>query len=64
MNNNLNIEFISSTRNKEQIILDKKYIYNYSHTDKEDNKIFKCSYYKTDNKCSSFIKLNKNRSIT
>ena len=64
MSNNLNIEFISSTRNKEQIILDKKYIYNYSHTDKKDNKIYKCSYYKTDNKCSSYIKLNRNRNIT
>lgn len=60
---NPKIEFIKSSRNKEQIILDNKYIYNFASEDKKGNKNYKCNYYKTVNKCSSSIKLNKEKNI-
>ena len=56
---NPKIEFIKSCRNKDQLIIDNKYIDNFASEDKKGNKTFKCSLYKTINKCSSSIKLDK-----
>ena len=57
------IDFIKSIRNKVQIIIDNKYIYTFASEDKKGNKNFKCNFYKTVNKCSSSIKLNKENNI-
>ena len=50
MINNPKIDFIKSSRNKDQLILNDKYIYNFTSEDKKGNKTFKCSLYKTINK--------------
>ena len=36
-----------------------KFLYNFSHKDKKENKIDKCTFFKAINKCTSSIKLNK-----
>ena len=63
MINNPKIDFIKSSRNKDQLILNDKYIYYFISEDKKGNKTFKCSLYKTINKCSSYIKLDKDNNI-
>ena len=50
MNKKPKIGIISSCRNKDQILLEDKYIYNHSNTDKKGNKLYKCTYYKKENK--------------
>ena len=39
-------EFITSSKNKPQIILENKHIYNFFNEDKKDNQTFRCTYYK------------------
>ena len=56
-------EFITSSKNKHQIILEHKHIYNFFNKDKKDNQTFRCTYYKKANKCSSFIKIDKDKNI-
>ncbi len=56
-------EFITSSKNKPQIILENKHIYNFFNKDKKDNQTFRCTYYKKANKCSSFIKIDKDKNI-
>jgi len=54
---NLDIEISKTIRGKEQVILDKKYKFNFS-SKKGDLKKYKCTEYKTLNNCPSFIILN------
>ena len=57
------IEYIQSKRDKAQLIIDNKYIYNFYSKDKKENQTFKCIFFKKDNKCSSHTKLNKDKKI-
>ncbi len=59
---NPHIEFALSKRDKEQVIIDNKYIYNFYKLLKNDIKSYKCTYYKK-SKCPSYIKLNKDKNI-
>ena len=63
MNREPKIEFIKSNRNKEQIVVDNKYLYNFYSSDKKGNKSYRCTSYKTINKCKSTIKLNSSNKI-
>jgi len=63
MEENLNIEVSETNRGKEQIIINKKYKFNYSSTKKDGTKVFRCTEYKTLNRCKSFIILNDEREI-
>jgi len=48
---------------KKQIIIDRKYKFNFSYKKVNNSKIYKCIYYKTVYKCKSFIILNDNNNI-
>ena len=63
MNKEPKIEFIKSNRNKDQIAVDNKYLYNFYSSDKKGNKSYRCTSYKTINKCKSTIKLNSSNKI-
>ena len=57
------IEISETNRGKEQIIVEKIYKYNFSTLKKDNTKVYRCSEYKTDNKCKSFIILNDKKEI-
>ncbi len=57
------IEFSETNRGKEQIIVNKKYKYNFSTIKKDNTKVYRCTEYRTLNKCKSFIILNDNKEI-
>eukprot|EP00833_Pecoramyces_ruminatium_P001480 jgi/Orpsp1_1/1175512/evm.model.c7180000054154.1 len=50
MEKNLNIEISETNRGKKQIILNKKYKYNFSKKKKDNTDIYRCTEYKTLNK--------------
>ena len=60
---NPTIEFSETQRGKEQLIVNKKYLYNFSHENKDKSKFYRCTEYKTKFKCNSTIILNKDNSI-
>ena len=57
------IEISETNRRKEQLIINKAYKYNYTTLKKNNTKVYRCSEYKTDNKCKSFIILNDKKEI-
>jgi len=57
------IQISETNRGREQIIVNKKYKYNYSFTKKDNSKIYRCTEYKTLNKCRSFIILNDKKEV-
>jgi len=63
MEKNLEIEISKTNRGKEQIILNRKYKFNLSSKIKDNSKKYKCTEYKTLNKCQSFIILNNENQI-
>jgi len=63
MEGNLKINISETNRGKEQIIIDRKFKYNFSKLKKDNTKIYRCTEYKTLNKCKSFIILNYNKEI-
>ena len=46
-------EISETNRGREQIIIEKKYKYNFSLVKKDKNKVFRCTEYKTKNKYKS-----------
>ncbi|KAL6600895.1 hypothetical protein U3516DRAFT_802450 [Neocallimastix sp. 'constans'] len=62
-NNELKIDISETNRGKEQIIINKKYKYNYSYTKKNKSKVYRCTEYKTLNKCKSYIIFNDEKEI-
>ena len=58
MNKGPKLEFIKSNRNKDQLVVDNKYLYNFYCSDKKGNKSYRCTSYKTINKYKSTLKLN------
>ncbi len=63
MEKNITIEISETNRGKEQIIIDKKYKFNFSSTKKDSSKLYRCTEYKTLNKCKSFIILYDKKEI-
>ncbi|KAG4086207.1 hypothetical protein H8356DRAFT_1330727 [Neocallimastix lanati (nom. inval.)] len=63
MEGNLKIDVSETNRGKEQIIIDRKFKYNFSKLKKDNTKIYRCTEYKTLNKCKSFIILNDNKEV-
>ncbi|KAG4097467.1 hypothetical protein H8356DRAFT_1425238 [Neocallimastix lanati (nom. inval.)] len=63
MEGNLKIDISETNRGKEQIIIDRKFKYNFSKLKKDNTKIYRCTEYKTLNKCKSFIILNDNKEV-
>ncbi|OUM58866.1 hypothetical protein PIROE2DRAFT_15766 [Piromyces sp. E2] len=63
MERNLKIEINKTNRGKKQIIVYRKYKFNFSNTKKNNSKIFRCTEYKTLNKYKSFIILNDKKEI-
>eukprot|EP00833_Pecoramyces_ruminatium_P016253 jgi/Orpsp1_1/1190285/evm.model.d7180000077973.1 len=63
MEENLNIEISETNRGKKQIILNKKYKYNFSKKKKDNTDVYRCTEYKTLNKCKSFINLNDKNEV-
>ncbi|KAG4084759.1 hypothetical protein H8356DRAFT_1062886 [Neocallimastix lanati (nom. inval.)] len=63
MEGNLKIDISETNRGKEQIIIDRKFKYNFSKLKKYNTKIYRCTEYKTLNKCKSFITLNDNKEV-
>ncbi|KAL6607430.1 hypothetical protein U3516DRAFT_814574 [Neocallimastix sp. 'constans'] len=63
MEGNLKIDISETNRGKEQIIIDRKFKYNFSKLKKDNTKIYRCTEYKTLNKCKSFIILNDNKKV-
>ena len=53
MEKDLKIEINETNRGKEQVILNRKYKFNFSYERKDKTKVYKCSEYKTSNKCKS-----------
>ncbi|KAL6602142.1 hypothetical protein U3516DRAFT_831216 [Neocallimastix sp. 'constans'] len=63
MEENLIIDISESNKGKEQIIINKKYKFNFSYKRKDNSKLYKCTEYKKINKCKSFIILNDKKEI-
>ena len=63
MDENIEIEISETNRGKEQLIINRKYKYNFSRKLK-NSKVYRCSEYKTLNNCKSLIKINDNNVIT
>lgn len=57
------IDYITSNRDKEGLVIDNKYIYNFIRKDKNNSKLYRCTYYKKNNKCKSFIKIKENKAV-
>ncbi|ORX61817.1 hypothetical protein BCR32DRAFT_251741 [Anaeromyces robustus] len=57
------IEFSETNRGKKQLIINKKYKFNFSLKKKDNSKVYRCTEYKTANKCKSFIILNDKNEI-
>lgn len=51
------IEYIKTNRNHEAILIDNKYIFNFSRIKANQSKLYRCSYYKKSAKCSIFLKI-------
>ncbi|KAL6588604.1 hypothetical protein U3516DRAFT_807110 [Neocallimastix sp. 'constans'] len=63
MEDNIEIEIGEINRGNEQIIINKKYEFNFSFQRKDKSKIFRCTEYKTLNKCKSLIILNDKKEV-
>ena len=63
MEENLIIGVSESNKGKEQIIINKKYKFNFSYIRKDNSKVYKCAEYKKINKCKSLIILNDKKEI-
>jgi len=63
MENIVNYETSETIRGKKQIIIDRKYKFNFSYKKVNNSKIYRCTHYKTDYKCKSFIILNDDNKI-
>ena len=63
MEENLKIEISETIRGNEQIIINRKYKFNFSTLKKDNSKVYRCTEYRTINKCKSFIILNDKKEI-
>ncbi len=63
MEENINISISETNKGKEQIIINRKYKFNFSHVRKDNSKVYKCIEYKKKNKCKSFIILSNEKKI-
>ncbi|KAG4093437.1 hypothetical protein H8356DRAFT_1428723 [Neocallimastix lanati (nom. inval.)] len=64
MEDNIKIEIISETNlGNEQIIINKKHKFNFSFQRKDKSKIYRCTEYRTLNKCKSLIILNDKKEV-
>jgi len=63
MEENLKIEIRETNRGKKQIIINRKYKFNFAAEKKDNTKVYRCTEYKTLNKCKSFIILNNKMEI-
>ncbi|KAG4104916.1 hypothetical protein H8356DRAFT_1418900 [Neocallimastix lanati (nom. inval.)] len=63
MEDNQIIDVSESNKGKEQVIINKKYKFNFSYIRKDNSKVYKCTKYKKINKCKSFIILNDKKEI-
>jgi len=63
MEENLKIEFSETNRGKEQVIINRKFKFNFSTLKKNNSKVYIWTEYRTKNKCKSFIILNNKKEI-
>ncbi|KAG4083111.1 hypothetical protein H8356DRAFT_1437178 [Neocallimastix lanati (nom. inval.)] len=63
MEDNIEIEICETNRGNEQIIINKKHKFNFSFQRKDKSKIYRCTEYKTLNKCKSLIILNDKKEV-
>ncbi|KAL6590702.1 hypothetical protein U3516DRAFT_520661, partial [Neocallimastix sp. 'constans'] len=63
MEDNIEIEISKTNRGNEQIIINKKHKFNFSFQRKDKSKIYRCTEYKTLNKCKSLIILNDKKEV-
>ncbi|KAG4083592.1 hypothetical protein H8356DRAFT_1436850 [Neocallimastix lanati (nom. inval.)] len=63
MEDNIEIEISETNRGNEQIIINKKNKFNFSFQRKDKSKIYRCTEYKTLNKCKSLIILNDKKEV-
>ncbi|KAL6599757.1 hypothetical protein U3516DRAFT_802829 [Neocallimastix sp. 'constans'] len=63
MEDNIEIVISETNRGNEQIIINKKYKFNFSFQRKDKSKIYRCTEYKTLNKCKSLIILNDKKEV-
>ncbi|KAL6590017.1 hypothetical protein U3516DRAFT_675049 [Neocallimastix sp. 'constans'] len=63
MEDNIEIEIRETNRGNEQIIINKKHKFNFSFQRKDKSKIYRCTEYKTLNKCKSLIILNYKKEV-
>ncbi|KAG4083393.1 hypothetical protein H8356DRAFT_1437012 [Neocallimastix lanati (nom. inval.)] len=63
MEDNIEIEISETNRGNEQIIINKKYKFNFSFQRNDKSKIYRCTEYKTLNKCKSLIILNDKKEV-
>ncbi|KAL6630774.1 hypothetical protein U3516DRAFT_793046 [Neocallimastix sp. 'constans'] len=63
MKDNIEIEISEKNRKNEQIIINKKHKFNFSFQRKDKSKIYRCTEYKTLNKCKSLIILNDKKEV-
>ncbi|KAL6626084.1 hypothetical protein U3516DRAFT_658603 [Neocallimastix sp. 'constans'] len=63
MEDNIEIEISETNRGNEQIIINKKHKFNFSFQRKDKSKIYRCTEYKTLNKCKSLIILNDKKEV-
>ena len=55
---------IISGKNKECIIENDKYILYFNHEEKNEDRLFRCKFYKDTNiKCKAFVKYNQNNEL-
>ena len=63
MENFINYEVSETNREKKQIIIERKYKFNFSYKKIDNTEIFRCTHYKTSYKCTSFVILNDKNKI-
>ncbi|KAG4098206.1 hypothetical protein H8356DRAFT_1424913 [Neocallimastix lanati (nom. inval.)] len=63
MEDNIEIEISETNRGNEQIIINKKHKFNFSFQRKDKSKIYRCTEYKTLNRCKSLIILNDKKEV-
>jgi len=62
-NPEIEIEFSETNRGRQQVIVNRKYKFNFSSLRKNNSKVFRCTEYKTVNKCKSLVILNGNNEV-
>jgi len=60
---NIKYEISETNRNKKQIIIDRKYKFNFSYQKVDNSKLYRCTHYKTDKNCKSYVILNNKNKI-